>query len=149
MITSLKGIPLHENINSLHEITGSHLRTDNPLFHCFNMEESNDLPNSHLGPHRANFYTLALSFGTKGLSYSLNEFELQDTTNFILCVAPGQIATWEKKGDWHGYCTFFKSEFLAVLDQVYFLSQYPFFNISETNVIPLSLAENPFKVFLY
>lgn len=133
----MKGIPLYEEINEIHEMTGSALRTLNPLFHCFDMAQANDLKVEAVPPHRAAFFTLALSFGTEGLSYQLNENVFDRTDNFILCVAPGQVATWEKKGNWLGYCIFFKAEFLHFAEQVNFLQQYPFFNIQETNLIPL------------
>ncbi|MBS1598383.1 MAG: helix-turn-helix transcriptional regulator [Bacteroidetes bacterium] len=53
-------------------------------------------------------------------------------------MAPGQVAKWEKNGDWFGYCTFFKSEFLQYNSEINFLQQYPFFNIQEANLIPVS-----------
>ncbi len=133
----MKGIPIYNDINDLHRLTGSALRTDNPLFHCFDMAHANDLTNNDLLPHRADFFTLALSSGTKGLTYTLNGNTFQCPKHFILCVAPGQIATWEKTDQWFGYCTFFKTEFIQVQEKVNFLTQYPFFNISETNFFPL------------
>jgi len=135
MIT--KGIPIYHEINDLHTLTGSSLRTENPLFHCFEMEKANDLEQNEIGPHRVSFYTLALNFGTKNLSFKLNDHQFENPDNFILCVAPGQVASWEKNDDWSGYCTFFKSEFLDFSAQVNFLQQYPFFNIQETNLIPI------------
>lgn len=56
----------------------------------------------------------------------------------MLCVAPGQVARWEKRGDWYGYCIFFKSSFLQFAGQLNFLQQYPFFNIQESNLLPLA-----------
>ncbi|WKN41113.1 helix-turn-helix domain-containing protein [Tunicatimonas pelagia] len=143
----MNGIPLYQEINDLHRLTGSHLRTRNPLFHCFNMAEANELEQTTTQPHRTSFYTLALNFGTKNLSYSLNETTFDQPDNFILCVAPGQIAQWEKQGDWFGFCTFFKSEFLDFSEQVNFLHQYPFFNINETNLISVGAADfEPLKL---
>lgn len=137
----MKGIPLYHEINQLHELTGASIRADNPLFHCFDMAHTNDLKTNKLSPHRANFYTLAISFGTQDLHYSLNETHFEKPENFILCVAPGQLATWEKKGDWFGFCTFFKSEFLQYIEQINFLQHFPFFRINETNLIPVSGQE--------
>lgn len=131
----MTSIPIYEEINDLHRLTGSKLRTKNPLFHCFNMAEANDLKNTHTPPHRANFYTLALNLGTEDLTYTLNENTFHKPTNFILCVAPGQVVHWEKEGDWFGYCTFFKSELLLFKEQTNFLQQYPFFQFNETNLI--------------
>jgi AraC family transcriptional regulator, transcriptional activator of pobA len=134
----MKGIPLYANINDLHQLTGSSLRTGNPLFHCFDMAETNNLTVTELPPHRVDFYTLALNNETENLEYTLNNTAFHNPKNFLLCVAPGQVAKWEKKGDWFGYCTFFKSEFLQFNSQVNFLQQYPFFNINETNLLPLN-----------
>lgn len=139
----MKGIPLYHEINQLHELTGSPLRTHNPLFHCFDMSLTNSLPVSELPPHRVSFYTLALNFGTQQLSYTLNEKTFHNQSSFLLCVAPGQVAHWQKRGDWFGFCTFFKSEFLNFNSQVNFLQQYPFFNINETNLIAVN--EQHFK----
>lgn len=130
-------IPKIDEINDMHKLTGSALRTRNPLFHCFDMADSNDLKVSELAPHRAGFYTLAFSFGTEQLRYTLNENDFAYPSNFLLCVAPGQVVTWKKRGDWFGYCTFFKSEFLQFAAQLNFLQQYPFFNFSESNLLPL------------
>jgi AraC family transcriptional regulator, transcriptional activator of pobA len=134
----VKGIPLYHSINDLHQLTGSSLRTANPLFHCFNMALANNLTVTNLPPHRADFYTLALNTETENLEYTLNNTAFHNPKNFLLCVAPGQVAKWEKNGDWCGYCTFFKSEFLHFNSQVNFLQQYPFFNINETNLLPLN-----------
>jgi AraC-like DNA-binding protein len=104
------------------------------------MSQSNDLKVNKLPPHRVDFYTLALNLNTQNLAYTLNNKDFSNPQHFLLCVAPGQIAAWEKKGDWFGYCTFFKSEFLHFPAQVNFLQQYPFFNINETNLLPIDTA---------
>jgi AraC family transcriptional regulator, transcriptional activator of pobA len=134
----MKGIPIYNEINNLHELTGSKLRTTNPLFHCFDMSKTNDLTVTELPPHRTDFYTLALNFGTQDLNYTLNDKSFHNPNHFLLCVAPGQVAKWEKKGNWFGYCTFFKSEFLNFHSGINFLHQYPFFNINETNLLPIT-----------
>jgi len=133
----MKGIPLYHEINDLHKLTGSSLRTKIDSFHCFDMSLTNDLKVTKLSPHRADFYTLALNFGTKKLNYTLNDKNFSNPSHFILCVAPGQVAKWEKNGDWFGYCTFFKSDFLNFNSTINFLQQYPFFNINETNLLPI------------
>ncbi|GAB2583411.1 helix-turn-helix domain-containing protein [Spirosoma areae] len=133
----MTGIPLYEDINQLHRLTGATLCTRNPLFHCFDMAETNNLVVTRLPPHRANFYTLALNLNTQNLHFTLNQTEFHDPRSFIVCVAPGQVVRWSKEGNWFGYCLFFKSEFLSVSTTVNFLQQYPFFNISETNLLPL------------
>jgi AraC family transcriptional regulator, transcriptional activator of pobA len=120
------------------------MRTANPLFHCFDMSAANDLKVTALPPHRADFYTLALNFGTQNLEYTLNDTSFHHPTHFLLCVAPGQVAKWEKNGDWFGYCTFFKNGFLNFHSEVNFLQQYPFFNINETNLLPVN--ESHFKI---
>lgn len=137
----MKGIPLYSNINDLHELTGSALRTHNPLFHCFDMAEANDLKVERLPPHRVDFYTLAINSGTQQLHYTLNQKNFKEPQQFMLCVAPGQVATWEKKGQWQGYCTFFKAEFLQFNSSVNFLQQYPFFNLNESNLLNISSSE--------
>ncbi len=133
----MRGIPIYENINDLHQLTGSSLRTQIDSFHCFDMALTNDIKVTKLPPHRAGFYTLALNFGTKDLEYTLNDQTFRNPSHFILCVAPGQVAKWEKNSDWFGYCTFFKSEFLQFHSAANFLQQYPFFNINETNLLPV------------
>lgn len=137
----MKGIPLYSNINDLHQLTGSALQTHNPLFHCFDMEEANDLKVETLPPHRVDFYTLAINSGTQQLSYTLNQKDFKEPQRFMLCVAPGQVVSWRKKGQWQGYCTFFKAEFLQFNSSVNFLQQYPFFNLNESNLLNISLSE--------
>ncbi len=137
----MDSIPVYHEINELHRLTGATVRTDNPLFHCFDMGESNNLAVNAVPPHRASFYTLALNFGTQNLSYTLNERHFHHPHNFVLCTAPGHVATWKKQGDWFGYCTFFKSEFLLLNDQVNFLQQFPFFRINESNLLPIEGVE--------
>lgn len=137
----MKGIPLYSNINELHQLTGSALRTHNPLFHCFDMAEANDLKVEVLPPHRVDFYTLALNSGTQQLHFTLNQQEFIEPQHFMLCVAPGQVVRWQKQGQWQGYCTFFKAEFLHFNSSVNFLQQYPFFNINESNLLQLNPLE--------
>jgi AraC family transcriptional regulator, transcriptional activator of pobA len=137
-LPKMKGIPLYTEINDLHKLTGSKIRTGNPLFHCFDMATTNDLATTSLPPHRTDFYTLALNFGTRNLDFTLNDNIFRHPNHFVLCVAPGQVAKWEKNGDWFGYCTFFKNGFLNFNSEVNFLQQYPFFNISETNLLPVN-----------
>jgi hypothetical protein len=60
----MKGIPLYKEINDLHKLTGSSLRSRIDSFHCFDMALANDIIVTELPPHRADFYTLALNFGT-------------------------------------------------------------------------------------
>lgn len=134
----MTGIPLYHEINQLHELTGASIRTSNPLFHCFDMAETNDIRVRETQPHRTSFYMLALNFGTKDLYYTLNGTSFDNPANFFLCVAPGHIAKWQKNGDWFGYCTFFKTEFLQFNSSINFLQQYPFFNINETNLLPVT-----------
>lgn len=142
----MKGIPLYREINDLHKLTGSSLRAAIDSFHCFDMSLANDLKVTKLPPHRADFYTLALNFGTKKLNYTLNDKSFIEPSNFIVCVAPGQVAQWEKNDDWFGYCTFFKSDFLHFNSTINFLQQYPFFNISETNLLPID--ETSYKILV-
>ena len=136
----MNSIPVYHEINDLHRLTGATLRTDNPLFHCFDMADSNNLTVNAVPPHRTSFYTLALNFGTQHLSYTLNKHQFHHPQNFVLCVAPGHVAAWKKQGDWFGYCSFFKSEFLLFDNQVNFLQQYPFFKINESNLLPVDVT---------
>ncbi|TAE21951.1 MAG: helix-turn-helix domain-containing protein [Cytophagales bacterium] len=133
----MTGIPLYTNINDLHRVTGSALRTNNPLIHCFDMAETNNLLVGNLPPHRADFYTLALNLDTQGLQYTLNQNDFREPKFVIVCVAPGQVVQWSKEGDWFGYCLFFKGAFLEVSTPANFLQQYPFFNVNETNLLPI------------
>jgi AraC-like DNA-binding protein len=133
----MNSIPLYTDINDLHRLTGARLRTQNPQFHCFDMAETNNLPVNELPPHRTDFYTLALNFGTQELLYTLNARTFHRPHNFVLCTAPGHVVTWQKRGNWFGYCTFFKRDFLQFHKPISLLQQYPFFNISETNLLPV------------
>ncbi len=121
----MKGIPLYKEIDELHEITDSSLRSKYKGSHCFDMAKTNNLTVNALPP-RADFYTLAINPGTKDLTYRLNENTFTNPKYFILCVAPGQVVRWEKKGDWFGYCTFFKSGFLLFNSETNFLKLFPF-----------------------
>ena len=133
----MKGIPLYKEINDVHEITGSPLRSASPLFHCFNMADVNSIARS-LQPYRSDFFTLALSFGSKKFSITINDTEFNNLERYIICVAPGQISNYRKDGDWSGFCTFFKSEFIQYKSEMNFLKDYPFFSIQETNLFPVN-----------
>ena len=133
----MKGIPIYREINDVHKITGSPLRSANPLFHCFNMADVNNIASS-LPPYRSDFFSLALSFGSKKFSITINDREFNNLEKCIICVAPGQISNYRKEGDWSGFCTFFKSEFIQYKSEMNFLKDYPFFNIQETNLFPVN-----------
>lgn len=139
----MQGLPFFKEINDIHIATGTALRTNNPLMHCFNMEDANDLQVESLPPHRAGFYTLALNSGTQRLDFTINDTHFHHPEQFLLFVAPGQVAKWEKKGTWRGYALMFKDEFLPYHSPINFLQQYPFFNINETNL--LSIDEVTFE----
>jgi len=134
----MPGIPLYTEINDLHHLTGSAIRARHPLFHCFRMEDANDVQVEVVPPHRVSFYTLALSQGTRDLNFQINADTFEKPSDFLLCVAPGQVARWEKRGDWQGYCLFFKPELLDVREHRHFLERYPFFNIQESNLLPIT-----------
>lgn len=134
----MKGIPVYKEINEVHEITGSPLRTNNELFHCFNMADANDLKVNSLPPYRTGFFSLSLSFGSEKFRMTVNDVVFNDLGRFIICIAPDQISDFQKDGDWFGFCTFFKSEFMHYKSEINFLEDFPFFNIDETNLFPVN-----------
>jgi AraC family transcriptional activator of pobA len=142
----MNGIPIIKEINDGHEQIGSHLRTDNPLFHCFNISNENHFGLGSYPAHRADFFILIICFGNKGLSFTLNETVFENAESFILCVAPGQVMKFKKNNDWNGCCMFFKSEFIRYKSGLYILEDFPFFNIRETNLFPIN--ELQFKSIL-
>jgi len=133
---NVKSIPIYHDINQLHAVTGSLLRTGNDMFHCFDMSDINDGMRS-LPPYRTDFFSLALSFGSQNFDISINENSFGNLERNLVCVAPGQITSYHKQGAWAGFCTFFKAEFMQYKTGLNFLDDYPFFNIHETNVFPV------------
>lgn len=134
----MAAIPIYEEINDLHRATGSALRTRNPLFHVFDMDQANDLTVDEMPPHRANLCLVALNLGTENLTYALDHVPQEVPRQFLLFVAPGQVAEWKKAGRWRGFTLFFKSEFLRFPTDLNFLRQFPFFNLLEHNLLPLT-----------
>jgi AraC family transcriptional activator of pobA len=138
----MKGIPTFVDINELHEATGSNLRSTNKSFHCFRMEELH-MNVDQLPAYRSAFFTLALSFGSENFMININEKEHNDLKCYIICIGPGQISSFRKEGNWKGFCTFFTAEFATYKTEMNFLEDYPFFNINNTNIFPIS--EDQFK----
>jgi AraC family transcriptional activator of pobA len=144
--SKMNGIPIIKEINDGHEQIGSNLRTDNPLFHCFNISNENHFGLGSYPAHRADFFILIICFGNKGLSFCLNDTVFENAESFILCVAPGQVMKFKKNNDWNGCCMFFKSEFIPYKSGLDILEDFPFFNIRETNLFPVD--EPQFKNIL-
>ena len=90
----MTGIPLLKEINEAYESTGLSLRTTNPSFHIFDMRDANQLTVNHYPPHRADFFILIISFGTKRLNFTLNTTTFENVDHFIVCAAPGQKMMW-------------------------------------------------------
>jgi AraC family transcriptional regulator, transcriptional activator of pobA len=134
---TVKDIPVYHELNDIHQATNSPLRTQNRTFHCFQMSDVN-LGLRSLPPYRSDFFTLALSFGSTGFNISVNDTAFSNLERFLICVAPGQLSSFQKEGDWMGYCTFFKAEFIQYKSELNFLEDYPFFTIEETNLFPIT-----------
>lgn len=132
----MKGIPVYHEINQIHQVTGSPLRTHNGAFHCFNIADVNAGMQS-MRPYRSGFFTLAISFGSENFNININDHAFGNLERYLICVAPGQLTSFEKDGEWAGFCTFFKAEFMQYKSELNFLDDYPFFNISETNIFPV------------
>jgi AraC-like DNA-binding protein len=139
-IVIVKGIPVYRELSEIHEATGSLLRVTNPAFHCFNMGDISREMRS-LRPYRCDFFTLALSFGSRNFSININDHSFNDLEKFLICVAPGQVSSFKKEGEWAGFCTFFKAEFMQYKSGLNFLDDYPFFNIQETNLFPVTAEQ--------
>ena len=80
----MSGIPLYTEINDLHHLTGSAIRARHPLFHCFRMEDANDVQVEAVPPHRVSFYTLALSKGTRDLNFQINTDTFEKPSDFCI-----------------------------------------------------------------
>lgn len=133
----VKGIPVYQELNDMHIATGSALRSPSPVFHCFHMDEMNRGMHS-LPAYRTGFFTVALSFGSDDFNITINDTPFTDLKHFLVCIAPGQISGFQKTGAWSGFCTFFKAEFIQYKSEINLLEEFPFFNIRETNVFPVT-----------
>ena len=91
-------IPVYHEINDLHRLTGATLRTENPLFHCFDMAESNNLVVNAVPPHRTSFYTLALNFGTQKPVLYAERASLPSSAQLRVVHRPGPRRYVEKAG---------------------------------------------------
>lgn len=137
-------IPIYRHLNELHEATGSSLRTENDVFHCFRMSDLK-MDVSSLPAFRSDFFTLALSYGSKNFTVTINGIEHTNLKYFLICIPPGQISSFRKEGNWEGFCTFFKAEFVQFQSEVNFLESYPFFDIKQINIFPVT--EEQYKNF--
>lgn len=133
----VKGIPIYHELNDMHIAVGSALRSSNPVFHCFDMSEMNNTLHS-LSSYRTGFFTLALSFGSDDFNITINDTQFTNLKHFLICVAPGQISGFQKTGAWSGFCTFFKAEFVQHKNEINFLEDFPFFNLREINIFPVT-----------
>lgn len=126
---TVKGIPIYHELNEIHEVTGSLLRSRNPAFYCFDMADIS-IDMRSLLPYRSDFFIIALNFGSRNFSININDHRFDDLKRSLICVAPGQITSFQKNGEWAGYCTFFKAEFMQYKSGLNFLEDHPFFNIN-------------------
>lgn len=133
----MRTIPVYHQFNELHEVTGSSLRTSNVGFHCFKMSSVDEDMRS-LPAYRSDFFTLALSFGSENFSIDINDQHFDDLESALICVAPGQVTSFRKEGNWSGFCTFFKAEFMQFKSELNFLEAFPFFNIQEVNLFRIN-----------
>jgi AraC-like DNA-binding protein len=126
-----------KEINDLHNATGYHEKTGNPLFHVFN---SKVLPEGFIKampPYTQEFYQLGLNHDMTGTSFTLQTQRLDSLNNLLFFVAPGQVITWEVADITDGFLLYFKKEFLDFYPGT-IEEHFPFFKITDANYVRLS-----------
>lgn len=127
-------IPVFKNINDLHEATGFDHKTFLPEFDIFTFESLDPTCAMCMPPYKQDFYQFGIATDAAHSTINLNTKAVELEKVPLWCVVPGQVFSWVRQKGLTGYQVFFKKSFLTA-HQNSFLEDFPFFKITENNVL--------------
>jgi AraC-like DNA-binding protein len=129
-------IPFYAEINDFLEATQVKHRATDPLFYCMRLEEVKK--KISMPPFRRGFYFLGLLSTEKNTEVGYdNNKKIPIKDSFIVFQAPHLIYSFYRDPKTSGYLIYFKEDCFNFF-KPYFLTEFPFFNILNTNLFQLS-----------
>ena len=129
-------IPINQTIIELYKHLNISIDEEVDTFHINTHEEIRDELPAKVAPFRNNFYEISLVSQGSSLEYRINKEKFITPKSYLVFNAPGQVHHWKGiAGDLSGFVMFFQPEYVGQTFHETVLSEFPFFNISETNLI--------------
>lgn len=133
-------IPVFTDIVAWCQAIGLDVPSTLPGFFILSFSDAPPNKKAYMPPLKKLFYQIVLL--EKGIStrFSLNSREYENPQNIIFFNGPGHIYSYTRGSVQEGYVLYFNEEFLSA-NFVHLPSKFPFFKISESNIIHLSDVE--------
>ena len=134
---ALKEIRFFKEINELYEATNSRHRAAWDLFDIFRLEDLEGEAVKALPPYRKDFYHVSFKKSPSNSSIFINANRFENQRDCLIFSSPYHIYSWQRSSNTKGFVFYFKEEFLACD----ILSEFPFFNVTQTNLFEPEQAE--------
>ncbi len=134
---ALKEIRFFKEINELYEATNSRHRAVWNLFDIFRLEDLEIEAVKALPPYRKSFYHVSFKISPSNSSVFINADRFENRRNCLVFSSPYHIYSWQRDSNTKGFVFYFKDEFLACD----ILSEFPFFNVTQSNLFEPEQAE--------
>ena len=134
---ALKEIRFFKEINELYEATNSQHRAVWNLFDIFRLEDLEVESVKALPPYRKGFYHVSFKRSPNNSSVFINADRFENRRDCLVFSSPSHIYSWQRDSNTQGFVFYFKDEFLACD----ILSEFPFFNVTESNLFEPEQAE--------
>lgn len=131
-------IPLYQDINAAHTITGYVGRTDLPDFHVFTLESTYPHTRQVMPPHRLDWYQVVLLEHSADATLRINTESVPDLSDSVSFASPAHVLAWVRGEQQRGYILYFKAAFLP---QIEIETVFPYFRLDATNWLRLTPSE--------
>ena len=132
-----KEIRFFKEINELYEATNSRHRAVWSLFDIFRLEDLEVEVIKALPPYRKGFYHVSFKRSPNNSSVFINADRFENRRDCLVFSSPYHIYSWQRDSNTKGFVFYFKDEFLACD----ILSEFPFFNVTQSNLFEPEQAE--------
>jgi len=136
-LKALKEIRFFKEINELYEATNSQHRAAWDLFDIFRLEDLEAEAVKALPPYRKDFYHVSFKKSPSNSSVFINASRFENKRDCLIFSSPYHIYSWQRNSNTRGFVFYFKEEFLACN----ILSEFPFFNVTQSNLFEPEQAE--------
>jgi AraC-like DNA-binding protein len=133
-------IPTYNDINDFLASIPSPYRTQNPLFYCLRLNDSDSMMGNYKPPFRKNFYFLALVTNAGRTTITYDTTNVTNLNSFLVFQSPGLLYSFYRDTSAKGYLLYFKPECFSFFKPD-FEQEFPFFTILHTNFFRLNEAK--------
>jgi AraC-like DNA-binding protein len=133
-------IPVYKEFNDYYVAANTPLRSKHDEFNILRFCDLGEELVTGMGPFSIAYYQIAIGSDLKAAVgvFDIRE-EIEDYTMVIYL--PGQILSWEKRGNWEGFVVNFKESFLNLGSMPQQMDSFGFLHSVQPLVVPLGKKE--------